>query len=224
MKIAILSDIHSNFTYLQSVEKEIIGKVDSIIFLGDAVGYYDSPNEVIKWLKDNEAVCIKGNHEKYLLGELNYLESKDKYYRISEQKKIITDSNIDWISSWPDYQELQFNNHSVYISHSGFDDIEKYCRTNLDLIREKVSGYDYYLFGHTHIQWMEYYYGTCILNPGSIGQPRDHSQMISYAIVDFDQRIVNLYKKEINYTSYVNKLKSNNYERISWEVLERSRS
>ena len=223
MKIAVISDIHSNFTYLRKIEEDVLKGTDSILFLGDAVGYYDQPNEVVDWLRVNKVLCVKGNHEKYLLGEIDYSESKERFYRIKEQRSRISTVNMDWISSWPDFRDLNLDGLDIHMSHSGFGDCEKYCRTNLDLVREDVCRYDYFLMGHTHVQWLEYYYGTCVLNPGSIGQPRDYTQASSFAVIDTEDGFVRLHKKKMNDLEYVEKLKSNNYDQKVYEILLRKK-
>jgi putative phosphoesterase len=224
MKIAVISDIHSNYRYLETVS-DLIKKeqVSKIIFLGDAVGYYDDPNAVINWLRKNEVLCIKGNHDKYLIGELRYDISQDVYYRIVEQKKIVSAENIEFIKSWTDERELSFNNKKFFISHSGLDDCEKYCRSVLELNKEKLRSYDYYLFGHTHVPWLEYFYGTCIINPGSVGQPRDYSTCASFAVVDLNTNRVSLVKPQVEFHKYTQHLTSLGYDSKIINILSRSK-
>ena len=224
MKIAIISDIHANYNYLEKISflirKE---KVQKILFLGDAVGYYDDPNKVVEWLRDNQVICIKGNHDKYLLKELTYDISRESLYRISDHRKKMTPANIEFMKSWTDNYVFSFEDKKIFASHSGFENSEQYCRSTLDLNKERLLSYDYYLFGHTHIPWIEYYHGTCILNPGSIGQPRDYSTTPSFAILDLTINNVILMKPKIDFFEYLEHLKNLQYDPQIIKILSRTK-
>jgi putative phosphoesterase len=223
MKIAIISDIHSNFEYLKVISAIIKAEsVQQIVFLGDAVGYYDEPNLVLDWLRDNLVFCIKGNHEKYLLNEIKYDSKREILYRIALQRSIISNENLKYIETWKDQDEIVLDGKKIFISHSGFEDCEKYCRSVLDLNKDKLSPYDYYLFGHTHVPWIEYFYGTCILNPGSVGQPRDYSGSPSFSIIELNSNTVTLFKPKIDVSKYQQHLTSLQYDPQIINILSRT--
>ena len=101
MKLGVISDIHGNYLALEKVISKIkLFNVDKILFLGDSVGYLCYPNEVISLLIENNIQCIKGNHEQMLLGELEYNRESEKIYQHRKTMRIITPSNLDYMSKW----------------------------------------------------------------------------------------------------------------------------
>lgn len=225
MKIAIISDIHSNFTYLQSVFKKIIKEqVDRIYCLGDLVGYYDKPNEVISFIKDNNITCIKGNHEKYILKELKYDVKLEYIYGFKKQRKKITKDNLYFLKELKDEITLRIDRKEIYMTHSLPNNSEKYIYSAKDIDSDFIKKYDYYCFGHTHIPLVMYQYGTCILNPGSVGQPRDYTKKPSYVIIDFSKDVVKIQKVTINNDKYLKKIKQKGYNMRLIQILEREKN
>ena len=199
MNIILISDIHANAFYFSTLLEEIKGeKADRIICLGDLVGYYDQPNEVINLCRDNNIECIQGNHEEYLLEKLNYRKDKEDIYRIKLHNEWLTIENRNFISQMPKEIILNYENISMYCTHSLPEDTSKYLYNPNEISDEHIKGHDYYCSGHTHIPYIQYKYGTCIVNPGSIGQPRDYTSMPSYAVVDIKKKEVKIKKVEVD--------------------------
>jgi len=221
-RIALISDIHSNLSYLEKVLDRIDrDNIDKIYCLGDIVGYYDKPNEVIDLIIKKDISCIKGNHEKYILETLNYNLENENIYRIKKQKKIISKSHLQFLKDLPDKIEFTLCSKKFYLTHSLPND----CLTYLDdlnkLDKNFISKLDYYCFGHTHIPLITYKYGACIVNPGSIGQPRDFSRKPSYAVVDIVNEITNFNKVNVDYKSYSETLNNQNYSDKLIKILNR---
>ena len=93
MKLCIVSDIHANIFYLQKCLDYIkkLG-VDRLICLGDVVGYFDRPNEVIDILLKENAKCLLGNHEAMMLGLIDYPEDKESVYNLKKNLEVINNS------------------------------------------------------------------------------------------------------------------------------------
>lgn len=223
MKIALISDIHANYFFLKElldfVKEE---KVEAIYCLGDLVGYYDQPNEVIELIREQSIYCIKGNHDKYLLGELTYDDdNREALYRTRSQKKILAEDNFNFLKNLSDELILKVNDKKIYMTHSFPGNCEKYLYQLNQLDRALSSKYDYYFYGHTHIPMISYYYGTCVVNPGSVGQPRDHTQKPSYAIIDFLEDRVELKKIQIDLAYYSAHLKKLDFDEKVISILER---
>ena len=221
-RIAFISDIHSNIHYLEKVLDKIEkDNIDKIYCLGDMVGYYDRPNEVIDIMIKKKISCIKGNHEKYLLGELDYNMNNENIYRIKEQNKIITKNNLEFLNNLPDKIEFTSGSKKFYLTHSLPNDCLTYLYDFNKLEKNFISQLDYYCFGHTHVPIVTYKYGTCIINPGSIGQPRDFSRKSSYVIVDSVNETINLNKINVDYKGYSEILNNKNYSNKSIKILSR---
>lgn len=222
MKIALISDIHSNYFYLAKV-LSLLKKhsFDAVYSLGDIIGYYNQPNECIELLISENVVSIKGNHEKYLLNELDYKHENENIYRIEYQRTIISDKNKEYLKSLPDELILNIESNSIYITHSLPKDCTSYLYKVDGLDRDFVRNYNFYCYGHTHIPIITSYFGTCVVNPGSIGQPRDYSQQSSFAILDFAQKKFSIVKVKQDYQDYINSLKEKRYDDSLIKILER---
>ncbi len=222
MKIVFISDIHSNSNYLSFIKKNIeFENADKIFFLGDAIGYYDNPNYVLDWLREIGANCIKGNHEKYFLGEIKYNENHENLYRIKENRKNITDTNRKFINSWSDTLDIVIDGKKFLMVHGDKDSSENYIYDS-DLIDDEViNKYDYYIYGHTHIPLIKYYKGCCIINPGSIGQPRDYTKQASYIIMDSVNLEITIKKLNVDVEDYCNHLKKKFYDEKVINILKR---
>src|SRR3989338_7379500 len=99
MKVVFISDIHSNYFGLQTVLDDF-NSVDKIFCAGDITGYYPFPNEAVKLLKEHDIICIKGNHDKYLLdGKAPKGANQSVKQSFELTKKIISDESLDFLKS-----------------------------------------------------------------------------------------------------------------------------
>lgn len=225
MKIALISDIHANLFYLTKVLEQIEkDQVDNIYCLGDLIGYYDKPNEVIDLIRKKNIICIKGNHEKYLLGELEYNINNEEIYGIKKQRKIITKNNYDFLNDLAENIEVMISDKSFYITHSLPNDSLSYIYDLRDLDKSFLSKYDYYCFSHTHIPIISYQYGTCIINTGSVGQPRDYTAKPSYIVIDIKYDSVVLKKVNVDNQDYLKSLVENKYHNSLIKILNRGKN
>ncbi|PHR58529.1 MAG: hypothetical protein COA44_03565 [Arcobacter sp.] len=207
MKIALISDIHANAFYFKSVLVNIKNEnVDKIICLGDLVGYYDEPNEVIDLCRNNNIMCLEGNHEEYTLETKVYAKEKEELYRIKVHNKILTKRNRKFIEELPKEILLEDEGVSVYCTHALPQNSSKYIYNPNDIEDVHLRGYDYYCSGHTHIPYIHYKYGTCLVNPGSVGQPRDYTTLPSYAIINLKEKSVSIKKVEVDVNAYMKHL------------------
>lgn len=222
MKIALISDIHSNVYYLEKILDLIRQEnVDDIYCLGDLIGYYDCPHEVIQVCRANNMRMIKGNHEHYILGSINYNNEREDLYRIKKQKELLTSDDMKFLESLPDFIEESIMGKRFFLTHSLPGNCVEYIRNISELNTEFISGYDYFCFGHTHRPLINFHFGCCILNPGSIGQPRDYSKKPSYIVIDLKNDSVKLVKADVDHKIYVRILREDGYGESILNVLER---
>jgi len=223
MKLAIISDIHSNLQYLRDVLDCIAGNdVDGIYCLGDLVGFYDKPNEVIEVIRDEGILCVKGNHDKFILSELDYDKSKESVYRIQHQRKLLTDENVSFLHDLPDELELITPEATLFFTHSMPGDASTYVYKPDMLNKEFLSNYQYYCLGHTHIPLVSVYKDTTIVNPGSVGQPRDYSTNSSYALLDIAESKTTLNSVYVDNEEYSRHLKELDYPNELIHILNRT--
>lgn len=185
MKIAFISDIHSNKHGLLEVLKHL-KKVDSIICAGDITGYYPFPNEVIKLLIANKVISIIGNHDKYLLvGNAPQNANSLVKDSVSFTKKIITKGSMEYLKNLSTVLDLVIDNKRVQVCHgSPWDNLEERIYPDYsNFERFKNIDSDVIVLGHTHYPMIKNIGNKTIINPGSCGQPRDFNSL-SYAIWD----------------------------------------
>lgn len=185
-KIGVISDIHGNYFALKEVI-DLLGKkgCERIICLGDICGYYPLVNQCIDALRQINAICIKGNHDSYLLGERECCRSKTVAKCIRYQRDVITDENLGWIASLGDFLELQ----DIFGAHGGLCDfIDEYVDSfDFRMARTLYPDFKFFFTGHTHIQQLQTDEGLLYCNPGSVGQPRDHDPRAAFAILEDGQ-------------------------------------
>lgn len=204
MKILIFSDIHGNGYALDAFLDQInTNEYEKIIFCGDIFGYYYNQEYVIKCLKKiQNLVWIRGNHDQNFLDiyenrtqEEEYITKYGhSYYSVKEK---YSDETFNVINSLPDSSELVLNEKRIGIFHGTPDNPSigrLYPRDEL-LKNEKYCKYDYVILGHTHFQMNRKIENTIIINPGSLGQPRD-GKGFSYAILDLGTNQLEFQKVE----------------------------
>jgi len=200
MKIGILSDIHGNLPALRAVMEHLESEeVDKVLCAGDIIGYYPYPNEVVSIAKNFD--CILGNHESKLLGDIDERFNIDAERSISWTDRNITSENKKYLSGLnPTYRRL-LDGIDIFMAHgSPQNPLDEYIRE--DLVDEELfSGLneipDVIILGHTHNQFKKDLRGCLIVNPGSVGQPRDGNPEAAFAILDTESLNI-----ELRRTSY----------------------
>ena len=188
MAVAIISDIHGNYTALRAVVKEINQRnIQNVICLGDICGYYSQVNECIELVQDMTDKIVIGNHDKYIINNTKCPHSNSVNVCLDYQRKVLKSENIDWLRKFPTNAKYfgincvhgsWENNLDEYIKDSSYFEGRKFI--------DKVL-----ISGHSHIPFIykndEYIY----CNSGSVGQPRDGDYRASFAIFDnYDFEIV----------------------------------
>ena len=210
MEIAILSDIHGNCSALESVLNDIKvnHKPDAIALLGDLIDYGMRSNEVISMIKNVHIplVCnIWGNHEQAIIEEDYHRFSSERgVLSAKNTKKYLSVDSIAYLSSSMEKSgrsDFEFDGKQFLALHGSLTDplwkaILPYCGNGLDGGFDGYDGYDYVLSGHTHYAHaFDFFYKSdnpilrnkkkvVFINPGSVGQPRNHNPQAQYAILD----------------------------------------
>ncbi|WP_341885430.1 metallophosphoesterase family protein [Synechococcus sp. UW140] len=195
MKIAIISDIHANELALLAVLNAIkFHEINSILVAGDLVGYYFSPANVVRLIQSCSAYVVRGNHEEFLLNSENNPQLQGDIYSkygpgIDIALKELSPSQIDYIRSLPHPLWITEFNCSILMCHGSPFDINEYiypdssCEEIISAINPRP---DVLILGHTHYPFHKFSLGTLIINPGSVGQPRNRAPGAHWAILDTD--------------------------------------
>jgi diadenosine tetraphosphatase ApaH/serine/threonine PP2A family protein phosphatase len=206
LRYLILSDIHSNLVALDAVVADAAGTYDEIINCGDLVGYGPKPNEIVAWCRLHTPQVVRGNHDKACVG-LEDLEWFNPDARASAvwTNQQLTEENRTYLQELPkgprDIGDFQ-------IVHGSPVDEDEYL---LNMAEVKfASSYvttPLTFFGHTHVQggFLIHRNGIrrmggpvielendvlYLINPGSVGQPRDGDPRAAYASYDTEARTV----------------------------------
>jgi len=216
MRYLVLSDIHANLEALDVCVADATARgYDRALVLGDVVGYGADPNAVIARVQALEPLAIvRGNHDKVSCG----LEQADGFNLVARSAALwtfdaLTPEHRAWLAALPagPHEVDDF----VEICHGAPFDEDVYIFDELDALRAlKVSARPLCLFGHTHCpvtfelsaesfdsagpsasaetRLVLHERSKYLLNPGSVGQPRDGDPRAGYAIVDVEARAVDL--------------------------------
>lgn len=178
--IALISDIHGNYTAL----KEVLAAIDclginDVYCLGDVAGYYTEINECCDELRSRNIKSIMGNHDWYLGGNGFCARSKSANDCIEYQRTVVTPENGEWLRSLP----LFLTVGGLSLVHGGWGDpLDEYVSPTAEYF-SKVKG-KFFASGHTHRQVIHSFDGKVYCNPGSVGQPRDSDPRAAFATFD----------------------------------------
>lgn len=204
MKVVFISDIHANYTALESVMNDV-NNADMFVCLGDIVGYGPQPKECVDLVRDKFNIILRGNHDR----EVSRHHNKNFPLRVSKgldhAEKELDKSDIEWLHNLPDKSTVE----NTLIAHSHPEITDKYVYPrNFKYMDEFIEDYNGLALGHTHIQGIRHINGKYVFNPGSVGQPRDNNPKSGYAILDTETNNIELKRSEYDVESVVNKIKN----------------
>lgn len=190
MKYVFFSDIHANPEPLEQMLKDTKDEnVFNYIFLGDVVGYFYWPHETFKLLMEiPNLIGVSGNHDQLLLNSLSndrqLKELAGKYG--SSYLESYTHQEIRFLKSFPDKRILHINEKKIGIFHGTPEDVldGRYYPDAKEPLK-KMSELDTVILGNTHYRLNKCQNQTLIINPGSLGLPRD-GQGYSYLVYESD--------------------------------------
>lgn len=195
MKIGILSDIHANSAALDAVfDSPRFADIDALIVAGDFVGYYFDPKYVIDRIRsfNKPTFCVKGNHEEMLLEVINNPKQLHNYTLkygpgISIAREQLDDLDLNWILSLPHPLFVNDFSCSFLVCHGSPSSIDEYIYPDnslTDLFRCIDDEPSVIILGHTHYPFVRQLDNSLILNPGSVGQPRNRVPGAHWALFD----------------------------------------
>lgn len=195
MKIAVISDIHSNIYALDAVLADIETKgVDMTVCTGDLVGYGTRPNEVIQTLKKNKILTIMGNYDD-AIGNLkivcgcDYPDPKDAEkagLSMHFTGQTTTKENKEYLKNLPKELIFTFDNKTIRFVHGSTRLVNEYLKENSKEADEVMSELveNILVCGHTHIPYAKHYEEKLLINAGSVGKPKTGNPNANYVIID----------------------------------------
>lgn len=218
MRILLISDIHSNLEALEA-SLAAAPPHDAIVNLGDIVGYGASPNEVTAKARELGGTVVRGNHDKVVAG-LDNVETFNPMAGMAAlwNRAQLTSDSLGWLRTLPQGPVTLSELSGVQFVHGAPDDEDRYVVVVQDALPALISSdVSVTFFGHTHIQGVfllragfaetahpeyasigqkeacdfELETGVSyMINPGSVGQPRDGDWRAGFALFDTDRRVI----------------------------------
>jgi predicted phosphodiesterase len=218
MRFLVLSDIHANATALEASLAAVDGRWERVVCLGDIVDYGPDPNEVTERVKALDPIIIRGNHDKAVTGLID-LEGFNPLAQIAAQwtREHMEPANLNYVT---EMAAGPVTVDSLTLVHGAYQDEDEYVFVPMQAMSGLLeSPTDVTFFGHTHYQGgFSYRAGQIgviqlkpepgpkfaalrlergtryLLNPGSIGQPRDGDPRAAFAIADMDHQVIEFWR------------------------------
>jgi predicted phosphodiesterase len=212
-RYAIIADIHANIDALTAVCDSIAGQnVQKVLCLGDIIGYNAAPCECLDVVMKRGFLCISGNHERFLMGatQVDHSVRKDTLAVIEWTKKRLSPEQMEFTAG---LKKRQFIDDKYLIAHGSPRHEDEYIlttqlmRDNIMYLMNNFLGIGICFVGHTHMPLLvargkletnlhedktialadDKVY---LINPGSVGQPRDGLPKASYVVFDSSEGTV----------------------------------
>ncbi len=200
MRVALLSDIHANLVALEAV-LAVLGPVDAVWVTGDSVGYGPDPSETLALLRERGALLVQGNHDRAVAtGEgLQFFHDRAAAAALLHAKWL-SSAERDALAALPTVIKLE----RFTLCHGSLrDPLWEYVTTTVAArATVQLAETDHCCNGHTHIPALfrargevtivtrptpestHQLDGRALINPGSVGQPRDGDPRAAYAVLD----------------------------------------
>ena len=205
MKIAVISDIHANLYALINVLEDIdYEKVDTIICLGDLVGYGPHPNEVVAMIKRRNILCIKGNYDNSVSdNEFSYIRETDiNKFSLPWAVNELRAENLAYLKELPTSITLNAANKKILFVHGSPSSINEYLYADKDNTADALKSMeeDILVCAHTHIPATKQIDNKVYINVGSVGKPKIGRPNSTYCLMEITKETGLTVKfKEVSY-------------------------
>jgi predicted phosphodiesterase len=200
---AVISDIHGNLEALEAVLRDVPEEVEIIYCLGDVIGYGASPNECCDVVRESGMPVISGNHDLAvtdLSTDLNWFNPVAAA-AVEWTREHLSEENAEFLRTRP---RMMQSEEALFV-HGSVRDPDEYiinavsAQENLAVLKKEYPGVTICFFGHTHVKTVApspngpvieahtldlSANGPYLVNPGSVGQPRDGDTFASYVLVE----------------------------------------
>ncbi len=215
MRIAILSDVHANREALWEVERALQDlAVDSILYLGDAVGYNADPDHCVRRLAELTDLAVRGNHDKTVANpkDLSWFNEVARA-AILWTRDALSAQSLEILDSFPEGPRAVLDRYLLCHGSPMDEDLYIMRRADVDrsfnYVRDNTEGIKICFFGHTHVPLIIEEDGRTLtpperfsldpqrrylINPGSVGQPRDRVPLASFGVIDEEAMVYYHYR------------------------------
>ena len=194
MKVGLIADVHANLPALEAVLDDM-PPVDDVVCAGDVVGYNPWPAACLDRVREVASVTVQGNHDATVETPERYRANRMAEAGLAHAKAELSEPQLAWLRTLPRTARvgdgfLLVHSHpsperdGAYVYPESFPTLERYL--------DDAEGV---VLGHTHVQAAESIGdGRLVVNPGSVGQPRDGDPDAAYAVLDTGGKHVDLHR------------------------------
>lgn len=190
MKILILADIHANWEALSAFASQGISW-DACLCIGDLVDYGVTPGPCVDWVREHATAWVRGNHD-HAVAQRVSARGGSGYRALAAATRplhweVLNDVQMGFLARMPVTRYVTLGEKTFFLVHgTPHDPLDEYLSDNPQLWQKRLENVqaDFVCVGHTHLPFHLDLGETQVLNPGSIGQPRDGDSRGSYAIVE----------------------------------------
>jgi len=210
MRLALIGDIHGNSVALRAVlEHAASERVDWLLVTGDLVGYYFDPRGVLDLLAPWRTHIVRGNHEDMLAsarrdpGLLPRVEAQyGSGLRVALES--LSSEELDTLAALPHPLDINLDGMHILLCHGAPWDNDCYVYPDADaglMARCAIPGYDLVILGQTHYPMVRKTGNITVINPGSVGQPRNRRPGAQWALFDTRSGELDLRSEQYDYAS-----------------------
>ncbi len=221
MRLALLGDIHGNHMALQAVltAASSVG-VEKLLVTGDLVGYYYAPLRVFELFQPWDKYMVRGNHEDMLRiarSDPVFLAKVDARYGTGLRTAIeqLGAEQVGELCNLPHPLELVIDGCKILLCHGAPWDVDQYVYPDAvpeTLGRCAIQDFDLVVMGHTHHPMQHVIGKTLLVNPGSVGQPRNRQPGAHWALFDTDTRNIEFHNEQYDSSQLVRECQQRNPE------------
>ncbi len=187
MRILLIADIHSNWPALQAIDETF----DACLMLGDLVDYGTDPVPCLDWSRRFATAAIRGNHD-HAVAQRIMARQGGGFRRLAAATRplhwdVVDPQRMRYLSRLPVTYHLMLGEHRFYLVHATpRDPMDEYLTTDRDAWQARLKGIeaDFVCVGHSHQPFHLELDSLQIVNPGSVGQPRDGDWRAAYVIIE----------------------------------------
>lgn len=187
MRILVLADVHSNWPALAAIEE----RFDACLFVGDLVDYGTDPLPCIRWARSQVSAMVRGNHDHAVAHRVPATEGNGFRSLAAATRQqhwdVLGADDIRFLARMPVTKSVVIDGASFFLVHATpRDPLDEYLIDDPEgwAARLESVDADFVCVGHTHVPFHLRLERTQVVNPGSVGQPRDGDPRCSYAIIE----------------------------------------
>ncbi len=187
MRILVLADIHSNWPALAAITEPY----DACLFVGDLVDYATDPIPCIDWTRAHATAAVRGNHDHAVAQRIVAKEGAGLRGLAAVTRpvhwRVLNPSRVKYLARLPLTRRITLDGQRIYMVHgTPRDPLDEYLLDEPETWRARLESIDADIIcvGHTHIQFQLDLGRLRVVNPGSVGQPRDGDPRCAYAIIE----------------------------------------